>query len=787
MTTYTATPASIADDARPAVSSGEPSHSRGAPADAALLGATGLTLIAAGFALSRTGHSGKLATAVFWLGFLVVMAPIAWRLLSPETSRRDRLMLVGLAAAISYAIKVLHDPLMFVMGDEFVHLAAAQHLSSAQAFAHLFADQSANVAVDYPGLQLITLTIQHVSGLSLFVSGLIVIGMARMLIMLAVFTVVDRLSGSPRAAGLAALLFVANTNFLFWSAQFSYESLALPLFTVALALLIVRAQDPRLRAGTTAAILVVGAAMTVTHHVTSFAFVIVLWTLTLLSRHRPWRAYRVTGLAAAGTVAVVGWVIVVAPETPNYLGYVFRRTVTGVSSALSGGPARTPFATNSRVGLQAPPLEMGISYAGVALLAVAVILTLLHFRRLRLLQSPFHILITAGALVFLALYAARLSSGSWETANRGQEFLFIAPAMLLALAMVNILGPGRPRRSRRGLLLGAMLLVIVGGTILGWPASLRLSQPLEVRVGTATLRPQGLLDTQWAVTELGTGATYMADEASGRELLVRGALQTDFGSGGGAPSILHDALLAPWERTLLRSETVAYAILDRRQVSTDPQAGYYFTTLADPAAGRGYYSQAIQSKFASMPMVSTLIDSGDIKLYDLRPIWQRPPPCGLVGLRSASTGVTCTAGNERFQFAAPTDRSVTFRRSRVRYLGRDVLRGSGRELLVSVRLQIQNLGSRPLRPDPSRKMIYLRVAGHRIARLRRVRFRTDDLAGRGKIAPGTSVLGSATYAIVGRREIRAFHRSGALVYVGSGVAPGATSTGSTAVFAVRGR
>ena len=60
-------------------------------------------------------------------------------------------------------------------------------------------------------------------------SALIVIGVARLIMMLALFLLFERLSGSSRVAGLAALVYCASPNFLFWSSQYSYQSLALPL------------------------------------------------------------------------------------------------------------------------------------------------------------------------------------------------------------------------------------------------------------------------------------------------------------------------------------------------------------------------------------------------------------------------------------------------------------------------------------------------------------------------------------------------------------------------------
>lgn len=128
--------------------------SRPGAANAVLSGAGGLALVGGSFALSRMGDAGPWTTALFWAGFVAMLAPIAWYLMAEATPRKERVMLVALAACLTYAVKVLHDPLMFVMPDEFFHLAAAQRILATHAlFGHLHVS-GGNVVAQYPGLQL---------------------------------------------------------------------------------------------------------------------------------------------------------------------------------------------------------------------------------------------------------------------------------------------------------------------------------------------------------------------------------------------------------------------------------------------------------------------------------------------------------------------------------------------------------------------------------------------------------------------------------------------------------
>jgi hypothetical protein len=743
---------------------------RWAAADAAVFGSLGLAVIALSFGLSRTGHGGTSATALFWLGFVILLTPITIRLLSEHTSRRDRLVLVGITGALTYGVKVLHDPLMFVMGDEFVHAAAAHHLVSAHSITASFANAGVNVAANYPGMQLIAVSISQVSGLSLFVTGLLVIGVACVMLMLAIYQVVEALTGSSRTSGVAALLFAANSNFLFWGVQFSYQSLALPLFIVLVALIIARAEQLKTSRATTLSILVIGAALTVSHHVTSFAVAVVLWLLTLLSIRKSWRSHRAVGLALLATAAAGAWLLLVAPETRSYLGYTLSQTVGGIRHALSGSGARTPFqSAPGQGGVQAPLAEELVSYLAFALVALGVATALVRSRRLGLLRTPGHILICLGALGFLALYALRLSSGSWETANRGQELLFIAPATVLAVGIVGLLSRPAANRTLRVVCAAGILVAICGGVIQGWEADLLLSQPLEVRADGRTLAPQGLTAARWTIARFGDNAAYIADEASGRELLVEGADNTYFGSTNDVPQLLHDPSFPSWQQAFLADHQIDYVLYDRRQISTDPEAGYYFPTASHPDGGQGYYSLADQLKFADQPMTSSIFSSGDVTVYDVASVRQ-PPRCQDVGIASAATGITCLAGARKLEFAG--DRStVSFPSWGVRYLGLDVRRERN-ELLVTARLQLQNYGKQPLPADPAGRDVSLQIGGRPLTPLASVRFRTDNLDGSMLIAPGSSLEGNRSFAVTGTRTVKTIARTGAYLYVQSPTATG---------------
>ncbi len=119
--------------------------------------------------------------------------------MSPSTPRSHRAFLVVYVGLLTYAVKVIYSPQVFVLADELIHLSVAQHVAASHTLFAPIAVEGANVASDYPGLESITVGLSDVTGLSLFVSGLILIGVARIVMMLALFRLAE--AGDPLGPG----------------------------------------------------------------------------------------------------------------------------------------------------------------------------------------------------------------------------------------------------------------------------------------------------------------------------------------------------------------------------------------------------------------------------------------------------------------------------------------------------------------------------------------------------------------------------------------------------------
>jgi hypothetical protein len=570
--------------------------------------ALGLCVVVAADALNRSTRSGP-AQGLFWLGLIIIFVPIVLRLLSGSVARAERVSLVLVLGLSLYLVKVAGNPFGFTFADELAHAP------NANAILRTHGLYSANpilpVTRYYPGLEAITAALAAMSGLSTFGAGLIVIGAARVVMMLALYLLFETLSGSATVAGLAAAVYVANSNFLFFDAQFSYESLALPLLvTVVFAFARWRLSNRPWRWAAVIGILTL--AITVTHHVTSYALCGVLAVLSLatfaLHRHEPDVYRNPWPFVVVSLAAIVAWVLFVARSTLGYLSPVLSGAATSAIHTLTGASApRAPFHAAGRSA--APLLERVVGVSGVVLMAIALPFGLRMLKR-RYGRDPLVLLLRAAAAAFFVVLLLRLAPAAWETANRASEFLFVGLALPLAYVALRL------GASARAVPVAAALgVVFAGGVISGWARGDRLSEPYYVRAGSAVLRPEGRTFAAWAHAHLPLGARAAASESDARLLATYAGAYAVAGSHPDVRDLLQATTYDPWQRELLRKNEIRFVVVARRKRSFDNTAGYYFGLLPPAGHPDALYPSTVAWRFDRAGF-SRIYDSGTLIAYD---------------------------------------------------------------------------------------------------------------------------------------------------------------------------
>jgi hypothetical protein len=573
-----------------------------------LVTASGVLLCASANALSRSTLSSS--QALFWLGLLAIYAPIVARLCATTVARGERIALILLLGGALYLVKVVRDPFAFTYADELAHLPNANSILGTH---ELFHDNPILPATaSYPGLESIAAALAGMSGLSIFAAGLVVIAAARLVMILSLFLVFERLSSSARVAGLATALYAANANFVFFDAQFSYESLGLPLLLFALfAVTAWRHAEDDVPWSLVA--FVATAAVVVTHHMSSYALTALLVAYTAVAYafdrqgKSPWR------FALFAAAATVLWLSTAAAATVGYLRPVFLGALASTFETLAGESAPRKLFAGSDAGVGVPIVEQATAVVSVLLLAAGVALglrALLADRR----REPLTLIFAGSSLALFAVFVLRFAPGAWETANRASEFLFVGVGFVVAVGLVS--RAHLDERRHTAVVAGCAAVVFAGGVIAGWSPTERLARPYRVAVDGRTMEPVGRELARWAARYLGPDQRYAASDSDARLLAAYASGDAHFGRSPYIEHILQTPTLADWHADILSEYGLRYVVVDRRRRSFDNIAGYGFGLRTPTARRDELLPVGVAEKFDRIKS-SRIYDAGVVRVYDL--------------------------------------------------------------------------------------------------------------------------------------------------------------------------
>jgi hypothetical protein len=444
----------------------------------------------------------------------------------------------------------------------------------------------------------------------------------------AMFVLFWRVSRSSRIAGIGTAVFTGNFNYLFWSAQYSYESLALPLLMMVLLAVVEIELAPRAARGAWRLLAAIGiGAIVITHHVTSYATVGILALLSatsaMVNRTRraapnPWPI----ALLALGLTVL--WLFIVASATVGYLTPVLGDALkASLHTAAGEAPARQLFQGETSTVGPTPLIARAIALLAVVLLVVGLPFGLRKFWR-NYRRQPVAWLFAVGAIGFFGALALRLAPEAWETGNRASEFLFIGLAFILGCVGLEAWRPRFAPWLGRILMAVAMAVVFVGGAITGWPWDSQLSLPVRAHAADGgTIYSPPLAMARWAKDRV-PGGVFGALSADARLLLEPGrkAAFSDFSAD--ITEIIPDPELPSYAVPLMREHGIRYVVADQRVIANDGTRGYYFSLRDSPR--NALLPRSAVTKFEAAPGVSRIYDNGSIVIFDLDGNPTQAPP-----------------------------------------------------------------------------------------------------------------------------------------------------------------
>jgi hypothetical protein len=527
---------------------------------------------------------------IFWAGMLLAYLAVAWRAVSGHHAV-FWLVLLGLFTVLPKFWMSANGPIYF---DETAHFALLQNVvSSGQLLQHT---PLLPIGTYYPGLQSAAAAIHELTGLPPWDSALTLIAVVHCLLPVQVYYLARALPVPYRWAAVAGLVYAANPSFVFFDAQFSYESVALLLMLTIVrlyveALAAERSGSPtwgqRLSASLLIAVTSFG--LVVTHHLTSLAGIALLVAGALIlkpisgfaDRKGGWRRQLVRWMPVFTLATIFAlWVGFVAPGTVSYLSPSVSGTASEIAALAAGsahsGVTRVVFSHST-----APIYEQAAAIAAPVVIAIAFLFAVVRWLQKPALRSNFlwSFVLTAGYLVSLPL---TLTSEGAEPAHRSWASTFVGVALLPgALVILFDLDKRRQWLKSAAATIGAigLTVVFVGNVAVDAAPASRFPGPYQFGSDTRSVTPETLRLAHWVQAHLGRHAHVVTDRFTALALTAHADSFTPLLRRGlSIAAIWYDpgpprpSLMSAMERR--RIEYLAFDVRDAHHITTGPPLFY---------------------------------------------------------------------------------------------------------------------------------------------------------------------------------------------------------------------
>jgi hypothetical protein len=569
--------------------------------------------------------TGIFSSNLWYLTLGLIFTPSAALVMSRQVSDRTKIWFTVYMSLALLGTRFMLYPTQFVYHDELINYRV---LLSIQSSGHLFSANSLlPAAADYPGMEIVAEAIHQLTKLSLHASGIVVLLAVRVVMTLALIRIVQRISKKLTVGCLAALIYAANPQYVFFNSTFAYQSVALPLCFFAIYIFTTK-PSPRTFASSLPALGVV-VAVAVTHHLTSIALIVVLWVWYLFALITRRTVSQLLPFALLCTAVVAARLWLARSVIVPYIGEIAHNSIVNVI-AFIGGKSNHKFFTDA-AGAHTPAWQIVPSLASVLIITSTLMPALwLAIVKRRLLSAAVIVLFTIAA-IYPFIPAGHLTAATSEVADRSSGFVFVGLGYLIAtwwFRDVPFHRHGKDSRFKiardtRLLILG-LTICFVGGTIIGsGPDWLHGPGPYLVSAENRSVDQLALQAAYWEGQNLPQDSRLYTDRVNGLLAAVYGNqhVLTSLANKINTRSTSTLLLAPPSLRdvsTACRAR-VQYLIADRRLASSLPHVGIYIDGGEYPSDTRTQPPPlSALTKFDSVTGVQRIFDNGAIRIYDLR-------------------------------------------------------------------------------------------------------------------------------------------------------------------------
>jgi hypothetical protein len=574
----------------------------------------GLVFVSFSFYLSVFRYSGLAFESCFFLGLLLMFVPNLLRLLSPASSRLERICLLCVLGICFYLVQFIGSPLHFTSFDEFLHWRTADDILRT---GHLFSVNSMlPVSPYYPGLEIVTNAVSTMTGLSSFYASALVVIVSRLLMVLSLFLFYEQITNSSRMAGIVMLIYMTNPHFLFFDTIFNYETLALPLATFMLSILARYETSDKNHRWVIFLAWIVLAAVTITHHMTDYVFVGLLSLWAVVSLFRPSsRNTRIhlAALALFGLMLALAYALLLPGNpAPGYLTGYFAGAFNELGHIIAGARQARPLFSGT--GQVIPIWDSLLRIASVTFVTLCIPFGLIGLWR-QYRHNALIVMLGILSLAYPITQVFRITQFGTEITDRAAAFLFLSVACILAFSITLFRPSLKLNRRAISLITGILTVVFIGGVLIAIGSHYEaLPGPYAVGADALSIESEGIEAATWSLIYLGPNHRVGTDRTNQMLMSTYGdqRVVTRLNDNVDISLIFSASQLVLDGINVLQYARIRYLVVDLRLSSSLPLVGVYFENDRPTTP----ISREALTKFSSVLPLNRLFDSGNISIYD---------------------------------------------------------------------------------------------------------------------------------------------------------------------------
>lgn len=579
----------------------------------------------------------QLQFALFWAGFLGGMLPLVAVACASRIDgvlRTSALAGIGLFGMVPTLLRGPSGPLS---ADEFAHLRQAIETSLRGEVGHV--SHLLPITKEFPGLHQAVSAFARLTGLPLWHAGMLVIVLAHVLSVLAIYQLVRALGVIAPGAAAGAVFYTLNPSWAYFDTAVSYESLALPIALWCLAITLGACRcSSRPGPRYITAIALTAATLPIVHHLTTIILCLIIGALIAVELTcRSWlkrlgtqreRIWPLTVAVGCLAVSIAFWWSNKYEWLVTYLSPALTRGGAQLTDLTGLGDQPDAAPTGERAlfsGAENPLYELAAGFLFPVLALVVFAIGLLVLWRLRSRQGSFPWAFAAIGAMYFASLPMVLTKGGAEGAHRSWAFSFIGLAVVCGIATGYVVTQrfrsGMLARPVTGVAIAGVVLIImsIGAASVGSNVSTRFPGRPNVGDDMRSVSQEGGAVTAWMEARTAVDTPVMADRYVSQQLGSVGRMATL------SPSVtfpiwdlyMSAEPVSPEVLQQVLDAEIRYFVVDARMSTTRPRLGFWFTVDEPGVDGTEPYPQSALDRFNCLPWLHAVYAAGPLTVYQV--------------------------------------------------------------------------------------------------------------------------------------------------------------------------